>query len=302
MQTTVARNTSVSRSDDTLTGFGLGLRPEHYLDFINQSQNVDWLEILTDNYLVPGGKPLYYLDRIREHYPMVMHGVAMNIGSSDPLDLDYIHSVKTLAQRVQPKLISDHLCWTGVNGKRLHDLLPLPYTDEAVNHVADRIQQVQDILQRRLLIENVSTYVQAATSMQEWEFVNAIIEKADCELLLDVNNIYVSARNSGFDPRHYIDAIPMHRVRQLHLAGHSDYGDYCIDTHDHPVCDDVWSLYRYTIERSGHIPTMIERDDHIPGLSELISELDIARKISAETIAKQNRVREEHYAASSLAD
>ncbi|MBU3071312.1 DUF692 domain-containing protein [Aestuariicella sp. G3-2] len=267
-----------------LSGFGLGLRPEHYLDFLREPQRVDWLEILTDNYLVPGGKPIYYLDRIREQYPMVMHGVAMNIGSSDPLDLEYIHEVKALADRVQPLLVSDHLCWTGVKGARMHDLLPLPYTEEAIIHVADRIQNIQDILQRRLVIENVSTYLQAATPMQEWEFVTAIVEQADCELLLDVNNIYVSARNSNFDPRTYIDTIPMHRVRQIHLAGHSDYMDHCIDTHDQPVCDDVWELYRYTIERAGDIPTMIERDDNIPPLNELISELDIARNISSQAL------------------
>ncbi|WP_439135005.1 MNIO family bufferin maturase [Pseudomaricurvus sp.] len=264
-----------------LDGFGLGLRPEHYHDFLEKPQRVEWLEILTDNYLVPGGKPLYYLDRIREQYPVVMHGVAMNIGSCDPLDLEYLHSVKKLADRVQPLLLSDHLCWTGVKGSRLHDLLPLPYTDEAVTHVSDRIQKIQDILQRRLTIENVSTYVQARAPLEEWEFVNAIVEKADCELLLDVNNIYVSARNSDFNPQRYIDAIPIHRVRQIHLAGHSDYGDHCIDTHDQPVCDEVWDLYRYTIERSGSIPTMIERDDNINSLSELIAELDIAREISS---------------------
>ncbi len=269
----------------TLTGFGLGLRPEHYLDFTAQPQPVDWLEILTDNYLVPGGKPLYYLDSIRQDYPMVMHGVAMNLGSTDPLNIDYLKSVKTLADRVEPLLISDHLCWTGMNGQYLHDLLPLPYTDEAVNHVADRIQKVQDILQRRLTIENVSAYLQAATPMQEWEFVSAIIEKADCHLLLDVNNIYVSARNSNFDPQQYIDAIPIHRVKQIHLAGHSDYGDHCIDTHDHPVCDAVWSLYRDTISLAGPIPTMIERDDNIPALPELLAELAIARAIAKEAIA-----------------
>lgn len=272
-----------------LKGFGLGLRPEHYLDFVSEPQRVDWLEILTDNYLVPGGKPIHYLDQIREHYPMVMHGVAMNIGSSDPLDLEYIHAVKTLADKVEPLLISDHLCWTGVQGARMHDLLPLPYTDEAIIHVAERIQKIQDLLQRRLVIENVSTYLQAATPMQEWEFVSAIVEKADCELLLDINNIYVSARNSNFDPCTYIDTIPMHRVRQIHLAGHSDYDDHCIDTHDQPICEDVWELYRYTIERTGDIPTMIERDDNIPELGVLIDELDIARNISAQALSSHGK-------------
>lgn len=270
-----------------LAGFGLGLRPEHYTEFISAPQRVDWLEVLTDNYLVPGGKPLYYLDRIRQDYPMVMHGVAMNIGSTDPIDTDYIASVKTLAERIEPVFISDHLCWTGVNNRRLHDLLPLPYTEQAVIHVADRIQQIQDLLGRRLLIENVSTYIQADVSphnsmMSEWEFVSAIVERADCDLLLDVNNIYVSARNAGFDPLHYLKAIPLTRVRQIHLAGHSDYGDHCIDTHDQPVCAAVWSLYRATLQQAGTIPTMIERDDRIPRLPELIAELDMARAIAVD--------------------
>ncbi len=288
-------------SSTTLQGFGLGLRPEHYIDFTTASQPLDWLEILTDNYLVPGGKPLYYLDRIRQDYPMVMHGVAMNIGSTDPLNIDYINAVKTLAERVEPLLISDHLCWTGMNGHYLHDLLPLPYTNEAINHVADRIQKVQDILKRRLTIENVSAYLHAATAMQEWEFVSAIAEKADCNLLLDVNNIYVSARNANFDPQRYLDSIPWHRVKQIHLAGHSDYGDHCIDTHDHPVCDAVWSLYRDTIDTAGAIPTMIERDDNIPPLTELLHELDIARNITEQVLtiktpSRQNNKRSTDYA------
>jgi uncharacterized protein (UPF0276 family) len=264
----------------TLQGFGLGLRPEHYADFIGQSQRVDWLEILSDNYLVPGGKPLYYLDNIRERYPMAMHGVAMNIGSCDALDWGYLKNIRALAERVQPAIISDHLCWTGFAGQRLHDLLPLPYTDEAIVHIAERIRQVQDFLNHRLTIENVSTYVQADAPLTEWEFMSAIASEADCLLLVDVNNIYVSSRNHQFDALTYLNALPPSRVQQLHLAGHTDNITHCIDTHDHPVCDDVWKLYQIAIEIFGATPTMIERDDNIPPLGELLRELDNARALA----------------------
>tara|TARA_R110001592_G_scaffold246577_1_gene508462 strand:- start:12321 stop:13151 length:831 start_codon:yes stop_codon:yes gene_type:complete len=265
---------------NTLQGFGLGLRPEHYHDFIDGHPRVDWLEILTDNYLVPGGKPLYFLDKIRERYPIAMHGVAMNIGSCDPLDLDYLASVKALANRVSPAVVSDHLCWTGFAGQRMHDLLPLPYTDEAIMHVAGRIRQVQDILARRLTIENVSTYIQAAAPLKEWEFVAAIAAEADCDLLVDINNIYVSSRNHQFDALTYLQALPAERICQWHLAGHSDHGSHCIDTHDQAVCEDVWALYVAATELFGEIPTMIERDDNIPPLVELVGELDRARSLS----------------------
>ena len=185
----------------SLRGFGLGLRPEHYGDFLAAPQAVDWLEILSDNYLVPGGKPLYYLERIRRDYPLAMHGVAMNLGTCDPLDLGYLQDLKRLADRIEPAVVSDHLCWTGVEGAHLHDLLPLPYTEEAVRHVAGRIRQAQDLLDRRLTIENVSTYVEAQAPMREWEFVSAIAEEADCDLLVDINNIYVSSRGTCPRPR-----------------------------------------------------------------------------------------------------
>lgn len=269
------------------TQFGLGLRPEHYLDFVSAKQTVDWLEIISDNYLVPGGKPLYYLDRIRADYPIAMHGVALNIGSCDALDRDYIGAIKALAARIEPVLISDHLCWTGVAGRRLHDLLPLPYTDEAVMHVARRIMRVQDLLGRKLVIENVSTYANGPGDLSEAEFVCAVAAAADCELLVDINNIYVSARNLAFDPFDYLRALPAPRIRQLHLAGHSDHGDHCIDTHDHPVCPDVWALYRESVKLWGAVPVTLERDDRIPPLHELLEELDYARSLAAE----------QHYAA-----
>ncbi len=268
-----------------LTGFGLGLRPEHYGAFVTAPQPVDWLEILSDNYLVPGGKPLHYLERIRRDYPLAMHGVAMNLGSCDPLDREYLQSIKRLAERTEPAVISDHLCWTGVGGKRLHDLLPLPYTEEAIRHVANRIRQAHDCLGRRLTIENLSTYVQAATPMPEWEFVSAVADEADCDLLVDINNIYVSSRNHRFDPCRYLRALPPKRVRQFHLAGHADYGDYCIDTHDHPVCDAVWDLYGDAVRLFGDVPAMIERDDRIPHLAELMQELEQARSVAAAAAA-----------------
>ncbi|MDE2026634.1 MAG: DUF692 domain-containing protein, partial [Patescibacteria group bacterium] len=203
-------------------GFGLGLRTEHYEDILALTPPVDWFEIITENYLVPGGKPLYYLDKIREFYPMVMHGVSLSLGSSDPLDWDYLKQVKALAARIEPAWISDHLCWTGVNGLNMHDLLPMPYTYEMVRHVVSRLTQIQDYLKRPLLIENVSSYVNYKQSeMTEWEFINSILKQSGCYLLLDVNNVYVSAFNHGFDALDYLNAIPCEKVIQIHLAGHS---------------------------------------------------------------------------------
>ena len=270
----------------TLSGLGLGLRTEHYHDFIETKPQVDWLEVISENYMVPGGKPLHMLDSIRRDYPMVMHGVSMSIGSTDALDLGYLRELKALAQRIEPAWISDHLCWTGVDHHNLHDLLPMPYTEAALRHLVARVQQVQDLLGRRLLLENVSSYVSfAADEMTEWEFICELARRADCELLLDVNNVYVSSRNHGFDARMFIDAIPRERVRQIHLAGHEDHGTHLVDTHDHPVCDAVWALYAYTVQRLGAVPTMIERDDHIPPLAELLAELAHAREVQATVLA-----------------
>ena len=269
----------------SIQGFGVGLRTEHYAAFESEPQpRVDWLEILSENYMVPGGAPLWHLDRIRQDFPMVMHGVSLNIGSSDPLNPHYLRDLKTLVQRVQPAWVSDHLCWTGVNGLNMHDLLPLPYTQTMLRHVSDRIQRVQDFLGQRLVIENPSTYVAfAANEMPEWAFMGELLRLADCELLLDVNNVYVSSVNHRFDPHSYIDAIPPARVRQIHLAGHETHDGYLIDTHDHPVCEAVWQLYGYTLRHCGSVPTMIERDDNIPDLHELLDELDLARQIHAQT-------------------
>jgi uncharacterized protein len=269
-------------------GFGLGLRVEHYADFLDAKPAVDWLEVISENYMVPGGKPLTRLDAIRRDHPMVMHGVSLSIGSTDPLDQSYLRDLKALAARIEPAWISDHLCWTGVDHHNLHDLLPMPYTEAALRHLTARIQQVQEVLGRRLLIENVSSYVSfEADEMSEWAFINELLKRADCELLLDVNNVYVSSRNHGFDPRTFIDAMPRERVRQIHLAGHEDHGTHVVDTHDHPVCDAVWALYAHTVRRLGAVPTMIERDDHIPPLAELLAELDQARRVQAEALASR---------------
>lgn len=265
-------------------GFGLGLRKEHYQTILAEKPPVDWFEIITENYLVDGGKPLDYLERIRADYPIVMHGVSLSLGGTDALDFAYLHKLKELAGRVEAAWISDHLCWTGVGGVNLHDLLPLPYTEETLRHVVGRIRRVQDFLGRRILVENPSSYLAYAHSdIPEWEFLDAMAEQADCLLLLDVNNVYVSARNHGFDPYRYLAAIPARRVWQIHLAGHSDFGSHVIDTHDHPVADPVWELYRTAIRRLGPVSTMIERDDAIPPLAELLDELQRAKDVARST-------------------
>jgi uncharacterized protein (UPF0276 family) len=264
-----------------LSGFGLGLRTPHYEAMLNEPHDVDWLEVITENYLVPGGKPLYYLERVRERFPLVMHGVSLSIGSTDPLDLNYLSQVRALAARIEPHWISDHLCWTGIEGRNLHDLLPLPYTEEALDSVVARVGQVQEALGRQILLENVSSYLSFRSSeMSEWEFLSEVAQRADCAILLDINNIYVSSVNHGFDPLTYLKAIPKLKVRQFHLAGHSDMGGHLIDTHDHPIAPPVWDLYGAAVAHFGAVPTMIERDDNIPALSELVAELDIARELS----------------------
>jgi uncharacterized protein len=268
-------------------GFGLGLRVEHYDAILAQAPPIDWLEALTENYLVPGGKPLHFLSRMRERYPVVLHGVSMSIGSTHPLDRQYLSQVKALAARIEPEWISDHLCWTGVAGRNVHDLLPLPYTEEALANVVERVRTVQDILGRRILLENVSSYVSFRDSrLTEWEFLKAVAEGADCLILLDVNNIYVSSVNHEFDPLDYLNAIPVERVQQIHLAGHEDHGDYLIDTHDHPVPHPVWDLYSAAVRRFGNVSTMIERDANIPPLEELCAELAAARTLAAQALAE----------------
>ncbi|HEU4845738.1 MAG TPA: DUF692 domain-containing protein [Burkholderiaceae bacterium] len=271
-------------------GFGLGLRPAHYLDLIGTraaSTGVDWFEILSENYMVPGGKPLAMLDRIRCDYPVAMHGVSLSVGTPQGPSDDYLRALKALMERVQPLWVSDHLCWTGVHGKNMHDLYPLPCTEEAVAAVVRNVRRVQDYLGRPILLENVSSYLSfTADTLQEWEFVAAVAEQSDSLILLDVNNVYVSSVNHGFDPHAYLRALPARRVQQIHLAGHSEQAGCIIDTHDQPVADPVWALYADALRRFGPVATMIERDDNIPPLAELAAELRRARQLAGAVLAE----------------
>lgn len=268
-------------------GFGLGLRAQHYREILDGNPAVDWFEVISENYMIPGGQPLRMLEAIAERYPIVMHGVSLSIASTAPFDQDYLKGLKKLADLIGPRWVSDHLCWTGVHGVNLHDLLPVPYTEEALVHVTSRINQVQDFLGRRLVIENVSSYIEYECSeMSEWEFVAELAHRADCWLLLDINNVFVSGTNHAFDTNRFLNAIPAERVVQFHLAGHSE-GETClIDTHDQPVCPEVWSLYAKALQRFGPVSTMIERDDNIPPLAELVQELDYARGVAVTTLRK----------------
>ena len=262
-------------------GYGLGLRVDHYESLLEHPGPVQWLEIVSENYMIPGGRPLVWLERFRERFPLVMHGVSLSIGSTDPLDEGYLQRLVELARHVQPMWISDHLCWTGVQGVNLHDLMPLPYAEEALAHVVERVQRVQERLGRRILLENVSSYLRFAESqLTEWEFLAEVSTRADCLILLDINNIHVSAHNHGFSPLAYLDGIPASRVQQFHLAGHEHASQLIIDTHDAPIVDPVWQLYMEAVRRFGRVSTMIERDDHIPPLDELLAELAHARKLA----------------------
>ena len=261
-------------------GFGLGLRTKHFSTIIDEQPDVDWFEVISENYMVDGGKPLYFLERIRQNYPIVMHGVSMSIGSVSPINQSYLQKLKQLAQKIEPQWMSDHLCFTTVNGTNSHDLLPMPYTQESLDHLSSRIHYVQDYLGREMIFENVSSYLTyQQDQMQEWEFLAALHKQCGCKFLLDINNIFVSSRNHGFDPMAYLTAIKPQWVQQIHLAGHRDFGDYIIDTHDHDVPDAVWALYEEYIQISGPKSTMIERDDNIPPLAELLTELQQAREI-----------------------
>jgi len=260
-------------------GFGLGLRPPHYPDFLERAPDVDFIEVISENFMVRGGRPLYILDQVRERYPVALHGVSMSIGSATGVKLDYLQRLKALADRVDPLWVSDHLCWTGVEGFNSHDLLPLPYTEEALDVVCGNVARAQDVLERPILLENPSSYLTFADdTMTEDAFIAEICARAGCYLLLDVNNVYVSGSNHGFDPYAYVEALPADRVRQIHLAGHSQGRDLLIDTHDRPVPDPVWDLYEAACRRFGPTATMIERDDDIPPLADLLSELEVARQ------------------------
>ena len=268
-------------------GFGLGLRAPHYSAIVETRPPLDWLEILSENYMVPGGRPLDWLDRIRAEYPVAMHGVSLSIGSTDALDDEHLDALKQLQQRVHPAWISDHLCWTGVGGVNLHDLLPLPYSETALAHVVERVGRVQDRLGCRILLENVSSYAgYECSQLSEWDFLAEVAQRADCLILLDVNNVYVNSVNHDFDPLAYLDAIPAARVQQIHLAGHERRGRLIVDTHDAAIVEPVWQLYEHARRRFGDVATMIERDSNIPPLAELLAELDQARAIAARVDAE----------------
>jgi len=252
---------------------GIGLRHKHFQAILETLPDVGWLEVHSENYFGAGGQPLYFLERLRAHYPLSLHGVGLSLGSADPLNLTHLGKVKSLAQRFEPALISEHLCWTSVNGRHLNDLLPLPYTEEALNHVGAHIRQAQDFLGRQILIENVSSYLQFTEStIPEWEFIAAVSKQTGCGILLDVNNIYVNSVNHGFDATRFLDAIPVDAVQEIHLAGFDDNGQCLIDTHGKPVSDPVWALYRSAVARFGQIPALIEWDTDIPELAVLLAE------------------------------
>lgn len=260
-------------------GYGVGLRAAHYEHVLAERPAVDWFEALTENYLDTGGRPLRVLEQVRRDHPVALHGVALSIGGTDPLDRAYLRRLRELIDRIAPAVVSDHLCWTGVDGRPLHDLLPLPYTEETLRHVAARLRQVQDALGRRIALENPSTYVAFRHStMPEGEFLAALAAEADCGILLDVNNVHVSARNLGFDPRVYLAAIPAERVAYIHLAGFTDRGRFLFDTHDAPVHEDVWALYRHACARLGARSTLVEWDAQLPDFARLHAEAERARQ------------------------
>jgi uncharacterized protein len=260
-------------------GIGLGLRTVHYAHILEQRPAVDWFEIISENYLETSGRPLDFLDAIAEHYPIVMHGVSLSIGSTDPLNLEYLRQLRELRDRVGAHWVSDHLCWTGVASRNSHDLLPMPYTEEALAHVACRVKEVQHFLGTPIALENPSTYAElSGASMPEWEFLARLAELADCAILLDVNNVYVSACNHGFDPAVYLDAMPFERVIQLHVAGHTDHGTHIIDSHIGPVVDPVWELLVLAHQRAAGVPILLEWDAEIPAFEVVHREALLARE------------------------
>ncbi|MEW6268680.1 MAG: DUF692 domain-containing protein [Thermodesulfobacteriota bacterium] len=264
-------------------GFGIGLRTGHFAEILERGARVDWLEAISENFLVAGGRPLHVLERVRRDHPLVLHGVSLSIGGTDPLDEDYLRALRALADRFEPAWVSDHLCWTGVDAHNLHDLLPLPWTEETLALVASRVERVQDALGRRLVLENVSSYLTFTHStLSEWEFLGELARRADCDLLLDVNNVWVSAYNHGFDPRRFIDEVPAERVVQIHLAGHSEHGTHLLDTHDAPVADAVWDLYRHAVARLGRVSTLVEWDGAVPPLAAVEEQAQRARAVALE--------------------
>ncbi|MBI3553608.1 MAG: DUF692 domain-containing protein [Elusimicrobia bacterium] len=273
-----------------VSGVGLGLRTVHYDHVLSRRPAVPWFEVISENFMGlrggSGGRPLEILEKVRREYPVALHGVSLSIGSTDPLDLAYLNKLKALADRVEPWIVTDHLCWTGAHGQNLHDLLPLPYNRESVDHVSSRISKVQELLGRAIAIENVSSYLSYRHSeMTEWEFVAEIVRRTGCGLLLDVNNIHVSAVNHGFAGEDFLSGIPKECVRQMHLAGYSEENGFLIDTHDHPVSDPVWTLYASAVRRFGPVPTLIEWDEHIPAFARLEKEAAKAKEVQDGVLA-----------------
>lgn len=266
-------------------GFGLGMRKPHYPDFIEGQVDVDFVEVISENFMVDGGQPRRILRQVRDHYPVALHGVSMSVGSAERIDHAYLLRLRALVDEIAPLFVSDHLCWTGIDGFNSHDLLPLPYDEETLDIVAANVGRAQDAIGRTMLIENPSSYIAFGHStMTEWEFLDRLCHKSGCGLLLDVNNVFVSASNHGFNALAYLDGVPAHRVRQVHLAGHSRGEELLIDTHDQPVCTSVWDLYTNIIGRLGPVATMIERDDDIPPIGDLLGELDMARRLAARSL------------------
>ncbi len=259
-------------------GAGVGLRRQHYSYVLENWPAMDWFEVITENFMVEGGRPLEVLEQVRSRYPIVLHGVSMSVGSAEGSNTDYLRALAELARRFEPAWISDHLCWTRTGRHNLHDLIPLPYNDEAVQVAARRIREAQDVLGQRILIENISSYfTYTHSTLKEWEFVEAVAKEADCGILLDINNVFVNAFNHRFSAEQYIDEMPIERVAQFHLAGHRDCGTHLLDTHDHQVRAEVWQLYERALRRFGVVPTLIEWDDQIPEFAELQTEASAAR-------------------------
>jgi uncharacterized protein (UPF0276 family) len=272
-------------------GAGIGLRKEHHEQVLSDLPPIGWFEVISENFMVDGGKPRHVLEQVREHYPVVMHGVSLSIGSDEPVDTDYLHRLVALERWLQPLLVSDHLCWSSAGGHNSHDLLPMPRTEAAVVRVVEKLKQVQEALGRRLLLENISSYLEFQTNQwDEATFLSEIAERADCWILFDVNNLFVNARNHGLDPVAYIHRLPIDRVRQFHLAGHTDCGDVIIDTHDGPVREDVWSLYRRAVRRFGALPTLIEWDAQIPALEVVLDEARKADQAAQEEVDRDREI------------
>jgi uncharacterized protein (UPF0276 family) len=272
-------------------GIGVGLRVPHYRHILEARPLIDFFEIISENFMVEGGKPLFHLERVLESYPIIQHGVSLSIGAPEPPEREYLNKLKRLVRKVEPAWMSDHLCWCGVPGSNLHDLLPLPYTKEATRRVVERARMVQDFLEVRFALENTSSYMAYTSStMPEWEFVSEVVERADIGLLFDVNNVYVSAYNHDFDPYQYLRSIPYERIVQIHLAGHTNLGKYIIDTHRGHVLEPVWELYAATIEMTGAVSTLIEWDDEIPTWEVLSAEAELARKVRDRALHKRQEI------------